>query len=197
MLATKQGRLLTFFLLYVTEGIPLGFTATAVAAQMRRHGVTPGQIGLFVGSLYLPWAWKWAAGPAVDLVYSDRLGRRRAWIVACQCGMMLTLLAAMPVDFSARFTLFTWIILAHNAFGAVQDVAIDALAVSTLREDERGLGNGLMFAGANVGQAVGGAGVLFLTRFVPTFNLTFLMVVAAIASIMLTVPKGRTAGGVK
>ena len=187
MLATKQGRLLTFFLLYVTEGIPLGFTATAVAAQMRRHGVTPGQIGLFVGSLYLPWAWKWAAGPVVDLVYSDRLGRRRAWIVACQCGMMLTLLAAMPVDFSARFTLFTWIILAHNAFGAVQDVAIDALAVSTLREDERGLGNGLMFAGANVGQAVGGAGVLFLTRFVPTFNLTFLMVVAAIASITLGV----------
>jgi len=123
----------------------------------------------------------------VDLVYSDRLGRRRAWIVACQCGMMLTLLAAMPVDFSTRFTLFTWIILAHNAFGAVQDVAIDALAVSTLREDERGLGNGLMFAGANVGQAVGGAGVLFLTRFVPSFNLTFVMVVAAIASITLGV----------
>ena len=183
MLATKRGRLLTFFLLYITEGIPLGFTATAVAAQMRRQGVSPGLIGMFVGSLYLPWAWKWVAGPVVDLVYSDRLGRRRAWIVACQCGMMLTLLAAMPVSFSAQFKLFTWIILVHNVFAAVQDVAIDALAVATLREEERGLGNGLMFAGANVGQAIGGAGVLFLTSYVPNFNVTFLMVVAAIATV--------------
>jgi len=34
LLATKKGRLATFFLLYVTEGIPLGFTAVAIAAQM-------------------------------------------------------------------------------------------------------------------------------------------------------------------
>jgi PAT family beta-lactamase induction signal transducer AmpG len=186
-LATKRGRLLTFFLLYITEGIPLGFTATALVPQMRRHGVSPAQTGLFVASLYLPWAWKWAAGPVVDLVYSDRLGRRRAWIVACQLGMMLTLLAAMTVDFSARLTLFTAIILVHNAFGAVQDVAIDALAVSTLREDERGVANGLMFAGANVGQAIGGAGVLFLTKYVRSFNVTFVLVVAAIATITVGV----------
>ena len=54
LLATKRGRQLAFFLLYVTEGIPLGFTATAVATQMRRQGVGPEAIGAFVGSLYLP-----------------------------------------------------------------------------------------------------------------------------------------------
>ena len=32
LLATRKGRLTAFFLLYVTEGIPLGFTATAIAA---------------------------------------------------------------------------------------------------------------------------------------------------------------------
>ena len=203
-LASKRGRLLTFFLLYITEGIPLGFTAVAIAAQMRRQGLSPAQIGVFVGSLYLPWAWKWAAGPVVDLVYSDRLGHRRTWIVACQIGMMLTLLLAMPVDFSARLALFSAIILAHNAFGAVQDVAIDALAVSVLREEERGLANGLMFAGANVGQAIGGAGVLFLLKYVPNFNLTFLMVIAAIGGITVGVamrirerpaPLAQLAGG--
>src|SRR5688572_18083932 len=95
-LATKRGRLLTFFFLYVTEGIPLGFSAVAIAAQMRKGGLTPGQIGTFVASLYLPWAWKWAAGPFVDLFYSERLGHRRGWIVACQLAMTATLLAAMP-----------------------------------------------------------------------------------------------------
>jgi PAT family beta-lactamase induction signal transducer AmpG len=51
LLATRWGRLTAFFFLYVTEGIPLGFTATAVATQMRRQGLTPGQIGTFVGLL--------------------------------------------------------------------------------------------------------------------------------------------------
>ena len=33
LLASKNGRLTAFFLLYVTEGIPLGFAATAVATR--------------------------------------------------------------------------------------------------------------------------------------------------------------------
>ena len=48
--------------------------------------------------------------------------------------------------------------LLHNSFGAMPDVAIDALAVNTLREYDRGLANGVMFGGAAIGTAVGGAG---------------------------------------
>ena len=186
-LATKRGRLLTFFLLYITEGIPLGFAATAIATQMRRNGVPPDQIGAFVASFYFPWAWKWAAGPVVDLVYSDRVGRRRGWIVLCQLAMSATLLAAMPIDFSQKLGLFTAVLLLHNCFAAVQDVAIDALAVGALRDEERGLANGLMFAGANVGQMVGGAGVLLLVKYVPDFNYTFFFVAGCILAVTLFV----------
>jgi MFS family permease len=186
LLATKRGRLTAFFFLYMTEGIPLGFTATAIATQMRRDGVGPAAVGAFVGSLYLPWALKFIFGPFVDVLSWDRFGRRRMWIVMMQSGMILTLLAAMPVNFSSQIWLFTILILVHNAFGATQDVAIDALAVGTLKESERGLANGLMFAGANLGQAVGGAGVLFLTSLV-SFKATFLFVIACIASIGLLV----------
>ena len=77
LLATRRGRFTAFFFLYVTEGLPLGFTATAVATQMRRQGLGPKEIGIFVGTLYLPWAWKWVMGPFVDLFYSAALGRRR------------------------------------------------------------------------------------------------------------------------
>src|SRR5262249_57908223 len=75
LLATKRGRMAAFFLLYMTEGIPLGFAATAVATQMRRRGVGPAEIGAFVGSLYLPWAFKWAVGPVVDTLTVARFGR--------------------------------------------------------------------------------------------------------------------------
>ncbi len=106
LLATRKGRLTTFFLLYVTEGIPLGFTATAIATQMRRQGLGPAAIGMFVGSLYLPWAFKWLVGPFVDTFSSDRFGRRRLWILLTQLGMAATLLVAMPVDYATA----AWIV---------------------------------------------------------------------------------------
>jgi PAT family beta-lactamase induction signal transducer AmpG len=179
LLATKNGRLAAFFLLYVTEGIPLGFTATAIATQMRRQDLGPEAIGAFVGSLYLPWAFKWLAGPFVDAFSSDRFGRRRLWILLTQLGMVATLIAAIPVDFVSQLGLFTAIILIHNVFSATQDVAIDALAVNVLPEHERGVANGFMFAGASVGQAIGGSGVLFLAAVVP-FGATYWFVVATI-----------------
>ena len=195
LLASKAGRLTAFFLLYSTEGIPLGFTATAIATQMRRQGLSPAEIGAFVGSLYLPWAFKWIAGPFVDTLSSDRIGRRKLWILMMQIGMMATLAVAMPVNFVTEFALFTAIIFVHNAFSATQDVAIDALAVNVLPEDERGVANGFMFAGASIGQAIGGSGVLFLTAIMP-FNATYLFVIGAILAVTIFVvlplvePKG-------
>ena len=88
LLATKWGRLSAFFFLYMTEGIPLGFTATAIATEMRRQGLGPAQVGAFVGSLYLPWAFKFVFGPFVDVLSSDRWGRRRMWIVIAQVMMV-------------------------------------------------------------------------------------------------------------
>ncbi len=162
LLATRHGRLTAFFFLYLTEGIPLGFAATAVATQLRRQDVGPAEIGAFVGSFYLPWAFKWAFGPFIDVFTSERLGRRRGWILGTQIMLIVTLLACTGLNLPAQLGLLTGVLLVHNSFGAMQDVAIDALAVNTLHVDERGLANGVMFAGAAIGTAVGGSGVLFL-----------------------------------
>jgi len=162
LLATRRGRLGAFFLLYTTEGVPLGFAAVAMATQLRRIGIGPAEIGAFVAAFYLPWAFKWAFGPMVDVFKSRRWGHRRAWILMTQMVMAATILMLLAVPLPQGLALFTGILLLHNTFAAMQDVAIDALAVNSLADDERGLANGLMFAGASVGQAVGGSGVLYL-----------------------------------
>ena len=188
LLATKNGRLMAFFLLYVTEGIPLGFAATAVATRLRRLDVGPAEIGAFVGSFYLPWAFNWAFGPVIDVFSSDRLGRRRGWILFTQVAMALTLLSTVMLDLPAQLGLFTIILLVHNTFGAMQDVAIDALACSTLQENERGVANGMMFAGATIGSMVGGSGVMFLsgyTGFQPTFFFVAACILAVTAFVVL------------
>ena len=170
----------------MTEGIPLGFTATAVATQMRRQGMDPQQIGAFIATLYLPWAWKWLVGPVVDVVYAQRFGRRRGWIIAMQTLMALTLAASMGVDFVGDFAFYSGIIFVMNCFGATQDVAIDALAVQVLSEKERGVANGFMFAGAYIGNAVGGSGVLFLSEYAG-FQPASMLVLASLAAVTLLV----------
>jgi MFS family permease len=195
LLASKTGRLTAFFLLYMTEGIPLGFAATAVATQLRRQNVGPAEIGAFVGSFYLPWAFKWAFGPVIDVFASDRLGRRRGWIIFTQVMMAATLLSTMALTLPQQLGLFTIVLLVHNTFGAMQDVAIDALAVNTLAEHERGLANGLMFGGASIGQLVGGSGVLFLTG-VTGFQSTFFFVAGSIllVTVLVVLPMREPAG---
>ncbi|MBE2216318.1 MAG: MFS transporter [Opitutaceae bacterium] len=195
LLATKAGRLTAFFALYMTEGIPLGFTATAITFQMRNEGVGPAAIGAFVASLYLPWTFKFLAGPFVDVLSSDRWGRRRMWIIGTQLLMVGALMAALPVNFSTELRLFTILIFIHNVFCATQDVAIDALACNVLEEKERGLANGLMFAGANVGQAIGGSCVLYLLAWF-SFPTTYYFVAGTILAVTVFVavpmrePKG-------
>ena len=86
----------------------------------------------------------------------------------------------------AGIGLLTTLIIIHNIFAATQDVAIDALAVSTLQSDERGMAGGLTFAGAYLGQAVGGAGALYLVQYVGFTN-TYYFVAAAILAVTVFV----------
>ncbi|MGH7726095.1 MAG: MFS transporter [Candidatus Eiseniibacteriota bacterium] len=185
-LSHSRGRMAAFFLLYMSEGIPYGFSTIAIATQMRRHGVGPAEIGLFVGVLYLPWGLKFLAGPFVDTFGSLRFGRYRLWIVLMQLGLAASLLLAVPIDFATGMGLFTTVLLVHNMFGAVQDVAIDALAVNVLKDNERGAANGYMWAGYAAGQALGGAGVLYLSQIMP-FRMTFVFVAAVLLLLLVTV----------
>jgi MFS family permease len=115
--------------------------------------------------------------------------------VIAQVFMVITLMVALPVNFTTELKLFTFIILIHNAFSATQDVAIDALAVNVLHEDERGLANGLMFGGAYLGQAVGGSGVLFLAPHIGFPN-TYFFVGGCIllVNVLVALPMREPAG---
>src|SRR6478609_5247451 len=93
LLAQRHGRAAAFFLLYLTEGIPQGFATVMVATHLRRIGVGPAEIGATLGLIMLPWAFKWAYGPLIDVLGLGRIGRfgrRRGWILFTQSMMALT-----------------------------------------------------------------------------------------------------------
>lgn len=153
-------RLFTLCVLYVAQGIPWGFMATTLPAYLTKHGVT--DIGLVLAMTTLPYSFKWVWGPIIDAFTIPRFGRRRPWILFAQGMMALTVLAMVTFDVTRELQLLVQMIFVHTVFNSVQDVAVDALAVDLLPDDERGRANGLMYGSKYIGGAIGGFGMAAL-----------------------------------
>ncbi len=186
VLESRARRLAAFSLLYLSEGIPFGFSAIALTTYLRQSGVGLTEIGLFTASLYAPWGFKPLWAPLVDLVRVQRFGHFRFWIFSAQTLMILTLGLVMILDPGANLKLLTLLIVIHNIFAATQDIAIDALAVRVLPPGERGIANGFMFGASYLGQSIGGSGALFLAGAFG-FRATLPFVCGMLALILLTV----------
>jgi len=193
LLKTKAGRLTAFGGLYLSEGLPQGLSGFALTLEFKRRGMDSAAISAFTAMIVLPWAWKFLMGPLVDNLHIRRFGARKQWIVVSQVGMLLGLcLALMNMPTFAEggakgMALFTALMVLHNVFAATQDVAIDALACNVLKTEERGLGNGIMFAGAQAGYMIGGSGVIWLKGITGNFEWSVLLVPLILCGILTAV----------
>lgn len=153
-------RLLTLCLLYLAQGLPWGFMTYTLAAWFAGQGMSAAELGLALGSTTLPWSFKFLWGPVIDRWTAPTLGRRRPWILLAQGLMFVTVMAILAVpDLVVDIKLLVGLLFLHNCFAALQDVAVDALAVDMLEESERGTANGLMYGSKYLGGGIGGAGL--------------------------------------
>ncbi len=155
-------RLAFLCLLYVGQGIPYGFVTVALAAHLAAHGATAAAIGGVIAMAVLPWSFKWAWGPVVDSGRLSAFGRRRPWIALAQLAMIATAAAIAFVPTNDT-SLLGWVLLVHNVFVGLQDVAVDALAVDQLEGADRERASGMMYGSAYVGTFLGGAGLGIVT----------------------------------
>lgn len=188
-LNTRAGRLGVFSLMYLSEGIPVGFSTVALAAFLRQQGTGLTEVGALVAAVYAPWGFKWAWAPLIDLIRIRSLGPSRAWILFAQAMMILTMAVLLAINIAENVGLLMTLIVVHNIFAATQDVAIDALAVRVLPEDEVGTANGAMFASQFLGIGIGGSGALYISGLLG-FQSSFIFVLALMLLIFffVTVP---------
>jgi PAT family beta-lactamase induction signal transducer AmpG len=182
-------RLFTFSALYFAQGVPWGFISTGYTVFLTDHGVSDGDVGAAVAMMYLPWSFKVLFGPLVDGLPIARwgFGRRRPFIVVAELGMVLTLLhLATVADPKSHLDLITWVLVAHNVFAALQDVAVDALAVDILTDDERGRANSLMWAAKVAGIALGGGGGVYVSKVLGFSGLMIAM--AVVLGVIMLIP---------
>ena len=184
LLDSRRGRALLFAVLYLSEGAPIGFVWWALPTLLRQHGVGVAEITSLTAVLALPWALKFLWAPLVDALRGPRWGLR-AWIAAAQLAMGASLLPLLGLDLARSFDFVFVLLVAHAFAAATQDVAIDALAIESVPEAERGAINGWMQAGMLAGRAlVGGVG-LAIVHVAGEDGLLLLLIASIWASLVL------------
>lgn len=161
LLDHPRGRTAVFAILYASEGAPIGFIWWALPTLLRSADVPVSQITSLTAVLLLPWVLKFLWAPMLDLLRGPRWGYR-AWIVTSQLLMATTLAPLIWLDPVSRFDTWRLLLLMHAIAAATQDVAIDALVISSSPPSERGRLNGAMQAGMLIGRSLFGGGVLLV-----------------------------------
>ena len=162
-----QPRLLIIFVMGFASGLPLALSSATLSFWLAEVGITLTAIGLFalVGT---PYNLKFLWAPFIDRIpvpiLSPLLGRRRAWMLVIQIGLM-TSIAALGFSQPEQTPLLTAVCALSVAFfSASQDIVIDAYRIEILDSDEQGAGAAMTQAGYRLGAIMAGAGALFLAE---------------------------------
>ncbi len=154
-----------FFLLYFSEGAPIGFIWWALPAILSKQGFEISAIATLSALVTLPWTLKFLMAPFVDLASMHLIGlKKQLFVYQVLMGLFLF---GLPEAITTKNTeLLILLLCSHGFFAALQDICIDALAIRNIPEDETGKINGIMQAGMLVGRSLfGGAGVFIAYQF--------------------------------
>ena len=161
-----RARVLIVLLLGFSAGLPLALSGETLRVWMADRGVDLGTIGL-LSLAGLPYTIKFIWAPVVDALdvpwLSQRLGRRRGWLVASQ----LLLMAAI-VFLGTRDPIAAPLVVGLGALlvafaSATQDIVIDAYRVESLAVEEQAAGMAGYVAAYRIGMLASGAGVIGLS----------------------------------
>ena len=121
-------------------------------------GLTPVVVGSFAAVVGIPWSLQFVWGPILDKFQGSAMGRRRPWVILSQVLAFVASLSILWVDDPVRqVSLLSAIFFVHSIFASVQDASVDALAISTILQRERGRMTAIMRGGFLVGISMGSA----------------------------------------
>lgn len=146
-----------------SSGLPLLLVIGTLGLWLREAGVDLSTIGFFswVGLVY---GFKWSWAPLVDRIpipfLSRYLGRRRAWLLLSQTGLVVGLLGLAMTDPQKSLPLFAGFALFTAFCSATQDVALDAYRIESAEENRQAAYAAMYQTGYRIGMIWAGAGAL-------------------------------------
>ncbi len=179
----KTYRIVLLFSLYLSQGLPFGYQATALPVYLRQKGVSLTLIG-FSTILAAPWMLKIFWAPLLDTVWNHKTGRRRSWIIPLQVILFISVLSASYTSSLGLFFLAANIFV-MNLAAATQDIAVDGLAVDILGEKELGYGNAAQVVGYKSGMIISGGLLVWMTQYFAWNTLFIIMALISILPLIL------------
>ncbi len=151
------------------------------------NGKTPGEIGGYVAVLGIPWSFKIFSAPFMDRFTYLAMGRRRAWIILGQSGIILSLLfmsfISNPLDNLVLLMIFGF---TNNFFTAIQDIAVDGMAVDILPAEQQARANGVMWGSKVMGKSLTAVAASWLLN---NYGFSFTMIIfSLLVMIIIFVP---------
>ena len=186
----RNMRFVALGLLYFAQGLPFGLFDFALPAWLAQNGASAAAIGSVQAMVILPWTFKLAYGLLMDRFAFLAMGRRRPWIIVGQSGLAIAFVAlAFANPGVQQIGLIAAFAFALGLASAVQDVAVDGLAVDILPTDEIERVNGYMFGAQAIGIAISAAvsGYLIAYFGLPAAVLTLAAIITAILILVLIV----------
>jgi len=160
-----QPRVIGMAFLGFSSGLPFLLVFSTLSAWLAQEGVSKTTIGFFswIGVMY---SIKFFWAPVVDRfplpVLGRLLGRRRAWMLLAQFGLMGGLIAMALTDPTANLAALAWCGLLVAFSSATQDVAIDAWRIEAVAESVQGVMAASYQAGYRIALLTAGAGAFYI-----------------------------------
>ena len=146
-------------------GLPLVLVFGTLSYRLREAGVDRATIG-FASWVALAYALKWVWAPLVDRLpipaLTERLGRRRAWLLLAQCGVIVGLTGMALADPSQAFGRTIEFALLTAFSSATQDIALDAYRIESAAAELQGALVAAYQTGYRIAMMWAGAGALWI-----------------------------------
>jgi len=180
-------RYFTFSSLYAAQGIPEGLTFFAIPAWLAMNGKTPAEIGSFIAVIGIPWSFKIIVAPIMDRFTYLPMGRKRPWVIIGQIGLIISLfftsLINDPLNNLSILMVAGFFI---SFFGALQDVAVDGMAIDVIPFQEQARANGIMWGSKTIGTSLS---LVIATWVINSFGFSYaVLLLCSMVLLILTIP---------
>ncbi len=180
-------RLLSVFFLGISCGLPISLLAGSLSYWLLECGLALSTIGAF-NLLRTPMSLKFLWAPLVDRIripyLSRKLGKRRAWGLLFQAGMMASIFGLSVLSPEKDAVLLRVLGVITAFFIASQDIVVDALRIETVPKEYQGQGAASYQMGYRLGMLVSSAGGLWLASAFGWNMVYFLIGLAGIIGMM-------------
>jgi len=161
-------RVLAMLFLGFSAGLPLFLIFGTLSVWLREAGIERSTVTFFSWAA-LGYSFKYVWAPLVDRLpipwLTDRLGRRRSWLLSSQAAVSVAMLWMAASNPQKSLTIIGLAAVLLGFSSATQDIVIDAYRIEAVAKELQAMMSSAYVAGYRAGMLLGGAGALWLASY--------------------------------